>query len=189
MKTTELPGIWSPATQQVCYRQLLQAMAYPGSIQDCADLLGDQEPLVAILACLVDASVELADPQGLLDASFWHLSAARSAAPDQAAWLPLDGRLPPPATWQPAIGSLLAPEHSATLVLRVERLGAGSTVLRLRGPGIDGDSQLLLDGLDPAWIEARNRWCSHPPMGVDILCCDQQRCCALPRSSRIEEAA
>lgn len=173
---------WNPAQQQQLFRSLLDAYSYPGRIQTCA---GD--PSLALLGALLDGQTTLSDPQDLLDESIWPKLEAQRVPYELAAFILLDGSRAPESV--PSLGTLEAPEHGATLLLRVAALhadGAGTLCLRLRGPGIRETVSLGVDGLHQDWISARNEWVSDFPLGVELVLCDAQSFVALPRTTKIE---
>lgn len=179
--TPLLEPVWTPALQQTIFRRLMDAFAYPGRIQALPGERAD-EMLLGVLATLVDGSVTLADPHGLLPAADWSRLEARRAAPEQARFVLVRGDSAPAFT--PALGSLESPETGATLLLRVAALGEGLP-LCIGGPGVDGERLLRVGGLDPAWLERRESWNNGFPMGVDLLLLGPTRTAALPRSSRV----
>lgn len=181
MNTAE---IWQPAMQQQLFRGLLDAFSYPGRIATCASR--NTPAWLALLAALVDGETTLADPQQQLDAAWWPKLEARCAAPEQAAFIVLDGSRAPELA--PNLGTLEAPEAGATILLRVDAITAGATGdvhLRLSGPGVLQPVFIGVEGLHPAWIAARNDWVADFPLGIDMVLCDEHRFVALPRSTRI----
>ncbi len=168
---------WQPMRQQTVFRHLLDVFSYPGRIAQLD--AGPDGALCALLATLVDTGVTLADPDTLLDASAMTLLASSEAPPDEARFVLARGAQAP--TFAPFPGTLGSPETGATLVLLVERLGAGSTI-RLQGPGCDGEVHLPVRGLHPAWLEARAQWNGAFPLGFDVILVDGLRIAALPRT-------
>lgn len=182
----EMPisGIWQPRVQQQVFRRLLDAFSYPGRIKKCA--VQTEPAWLEVLSALVDGEVTLADPQQLVSAETWPKLEARRAAPEIASFILLDGSVAPALF--PNLGTLDAPEGGATLLLRVGALHsgeAGELLLHLGGPGIRQLESIGVDGLHPAWIEARNDWVSGFPLGVEMVLCDAHCYVALPRSTRI----
>lgn len=174
--------IWHPAQQQQLFRSLLDAYSYPGRIQTCT-----AEPSLALLSALLDGQTTLSDPQGLLEESLWPKLEVRRVPYDLAAFILLDGARAPEQA--PNLGTLEAPEHGATLLLRVEELhadSAGRLRLQLSGPGIRQPVSIGVDGLHADWISARNNWVSGFPLGVELLLYDAQRFVALPRTTQIK---
>ncbi len=179
--TVSETDIWHPAQQQRLFRRLLDAYSYPGRIQRCAT-----EPGLALLSALLDGQSTLSDPQELLPEAIWSKLEARRVPYELAAFILLDGSRAPERA--PKLGTLEAPEHGATLLLRVAALhadSAGALRLRLSGPGIRQPLCIGVDGLHADWIAARNDWVSNFPLGVELLLCDAQRFVALPRTTKI----
>lgn len=177
-------GVWQPRMQQQLFRGLLEAFSYPGRIAACADR--SAPAWLSVLAALVDGETTLADPQQMLDQTWWPKLEARRAAPEQAAFILLDGCLAPEL--KPRLGTLEAPEAGAMLLLRVDSLHdemGGELNLRLSGPGIRQQAVLGVSGLHPAWIAARNAWVANFPLGVEMVLCDETCFVALPRTTRI----
>lgn len=186
MPELALPTLWQSEVQQQVYRQLLQAMAYPGRIAELRSIIADESAMGAVIATMVDPAVQLCDPQGLLGEEFLRFSHACLAPPEAADWLVLDGENPVPQALAPAIGSLEEPERSATLVIQVEALGDPAPTLGiLRGPGLKTDLALKARGFHPSWLSARAQWCAKFPQGVDCILCAGQSMLALPRTTLI----
>ena len=84
-----------------------------------------------------------------------------------------------------AIGTDPYPDRSATLVIEVPVLGAGTT-RRWRGPGIDGEKAVAVGGLGADFWQA---WADNHalfPCGVDIVFTAGSQLLALPRSIAVE---
>ncbi len=195
--TLDRPGFADPAADaQSCFRAVLDAMSRPGTIVAAGTGLRPPAPLdpatAAVLLTLVDADTPLwLDPAATA-------APAASAAADWAAFhcgAPRAGRIGAAAfacaLAMPVLSSLhpgtdLAPEGSATLILQVPALGQG-TPFRLSGPGLRAPARLRLDGLPDDFLA---QWAANHalyPCGVDLVLCEGDRLCALPRSVRIEE--
>lgn len=184
---------WMPDAQQAAFRAVLDGFARPGTLVRARSRAADT--VLMFLSAVLDESVSLADPQELLDGDARRLLLAPAAPADQARFVLLDGRQPPEAAWQPALGTLESPELGATLVLTVDALddetaapaaSAGSvTGLRLQGPGIPGTRQLNVTGLDAGWLARRDAWTGAFPLGVDLVLAAPHALVALPRTTRI----
>ena len=185
VQTSAALEAWQPLVQQGIFRHLMRAFSYPGRVEALCDTAHDSMhtgALACVLATLLDAEVTLADPDGLLAPHMLPLLEARTCLADLAQFVVARADRAP--QFSPALGSLESPEHGATLILIVERLGEGST-LHLSGPGVDGTTSLQVRGLDPGWLTARSRWNAGFPLGVDWILVDAQRMVALPRTTRI----
>lgn len=179
----ESEAIWRADVQQRIFRELVEAFSRPGDIRDLGAWTAGAEAQRAVLATLMDGEATLADPHGQVDAEDWPLLQAKAEIGERARYVTVDGRRAP--DFQPALGTLESPEQGATVLVRVEKVGAGETALALEGPGIDGQRQLCLGGLHPDWLTRRADWVGSFPLGVDLLLADAHRIVALPRTTQI----
>lgn len=178
---------WMPDAQQQAFRAVLDGFARPGK------LVPAQPPgaVLMFLSAVLDESVSLADPQGLVGTDSRRLLLAPTAPEEQARFVLLDGRNRPDGDFQPALGTLESPELSATLVLTVDALSDAATptdssvVLQLQGPGVPGARALAVTGLHPDWLVRRAAWVGAYPMGVDIVLAAPDALAALPRTTHI----
>lgn len=178
---------WMPDAQQQAFRAVLDGFARPGT------LVPAQQPsaVLMFLSAVLDESVSLADPLGLVGTDAHRLLLAPTAPEAQARFVLLDGRRPPDAGFQPTLGTLESPELSATLVLTVDALcdalttADAAVVLQLQGPGVPGTRVLAVSGLHPDWLARRAAWVGAYPMGVDIVLAAPDAMAALPRTTRI----
>lgn len=184
------PGFADPVFgAQEGFSALMNAMARPGRIQDCAvlhDLPPGLEPAAAAaLLTLADAETPLwTDAEGA--ARDW--IAFHTGAPlvdvAQAQFLLATQGMPPLATLNQ--GSDETPQESATLILQLPHLD-DTTGWRLTGPGIEREHRLAAQGL-PADFPAQ--WATNHaqfPRGVDLILCAGTRLAALPRTTRLAE--
>ena len=178
-----LDPIWTPLPQQRIYRALLGAFAYPGEVVALAEHTGAEPAWVGALAALSDHTTPLHDHDRQLDERLWRMLGARRSGLADAAFALVDGTRAPTADFVPRSGTLLSPELGATLLLTVTTVGSGPLILTLRGPGVDGDRQLAVAGLDPAWLSRRAEWNSEFPLGVDLVLADRERVSAIPRTT------
>lgn len=174
-------SIWQPAVQQQAFRALLDAFAFPGRVVQVGTV--HAQSLSLVLATLIDAATTLADPCGLVDGDDRRRLGTRTTAPEEAQFVVVPGTQPP--GWSPRLGTLENPEQGATVIVAVEALDAG-TAWTLSGPGINGQAQLRVSGLDPLWWSLRTDWNASFPMGVDLLLVSRQHVVALPRTTRID---
>jgi alpha-D-ribose 1-methylphosphonate 5-triphosphate synthase subunit PhnH len=178
---------WMPDAQQQAFRAVLDGFSRPGT------LVPAQQPgaVLMFLSAVLDESVSLADPSGLLGMDARRLLLAPTAPAAQARFVLLDGRKPAEADFRPALGTLESPELSATLVLTVDALCDAPTpadaalALQLQGPGVPGTRALAVSGLHPDWLARRTAWVDAYPMGVDIVLAAPDALAALPRTTRI----
>jgi alpha-D-ribose 1-methylphosphonate 5-triphosphate synthase subunit PhnH len=193
------PGFADPVHgAQQAFRQILQAMARPGTIQDCG---GELEPPPALSPAMAAVCLTLADA----DAPLWLSSALGTDA--AVGYLKFHCNAPvldnigrasfvlADAAGMPALdacaqGDDRYPDRSATLVVEVPRLAAeGPGAWVLRGPGIEATAPLATDGL-PGDLPARWRDnAAQYPCGVDLILTCGRRLAALPRTTRIDDPA
>lgn len=176
-------SIWQADVQQRVFRELVEAFSRPGDIRNLSAWVDGAGALRAVLATLMDGEATLADPHGQVDVADWPLLQVKSTMPEVARYVVADGRRAP--DFAPALGTLDSPEQGATMLLRVEKVGAGETALALEGPGIEGGKNLRIAGLAPAWLERRAEWGGAFPLGVELLLADAVRIVALPRTTRV----
>lgn len=178
---------WMPDAQQQAFRAVLDGFARPGTLVPA----GQPGAVLMFLSAVLDESVSLADPLGLVGTDARRLLLAPPAPEAQARFVLFDGRRPPDAGFQPTLGTLESPELSATLVLAVDALSDALTtadaavVLQLQGPGVPGTRVLAVSGLHPNWLARRAAWVGAYPMGVDIVLAAPNAMAALPRTTRI----
>jgi len=173
---------WQAPTQQAAFRQLLDAFSYPGRR---VELNTEEDALVLVLATLLDGGVTLADPQGLVSADDQRRLGVMTVNPEQAQYVVMSGEHVP--DFKPALGTLESPEQGATLILRVSSLGSDGC-LRLSGPGIESETTLSVNGIDPAWWALRSSWNGAFPLGIDLILVAGNQVVALPRTTRIQGA-
>lgn len=177
--TTPMPDAgalapWDALAQQAGFRALLRAFSYPGTI---VPLPG---ALLQVAATLIDGAVCWADPDELVDARLAALLESPAVAPGQAAFIVADASRTP--RFEPLPGTLESPEHGATIILRVQRLGSGEP-FALHGPGIEGARSLAVEGMASGWWQRRAGWNAGFPCGVDLILVDADSVVALPRTT------
>lgn len=180
----KIDPIWQPDIQQTNFRLVLDAMSHPGR---CFTLhtLPDEGPVVlSILATLLDAEVSLSDPHDLLRADDWLMLQAKSASTDEADYVLCDAMQLP--NLSPKLGTLPNPDQSATLILKVGKLGMGDHKLTLSGPGIKDIEYLSINGLKLDWLSKRDDWNGAFPLGIDIILVDDKSVAALPRTTNVK---
>jgi alpha-D-ribose 1-methylphosphonate 5-triphosphate synthase subunit PhnH len=179
-----LPSIWQADTQQRAFRQIMNAFARPGITETLEGQALESEALLLTLATLLDGATTLADFDGMLsEHDLARLEVGTSAA-EQARFVLTHGAAAPAFT--PSIGTLESPDMGATIILKIQAFGSGSR-LKLTGPGVDGEYDVAVEGLHPAWLAAHREWNSAFPLGVDFLLVAEHQVMALPRTTRIEE--
>lgn len=184
------PGFAEPVQgAQACFRAVLEAMSRPGRIQHLAAGLAPPAGLdpatAAVLLTLADAETPLHHDAGeAAEAWLRFHCGSPAAAPDEASLVLATRSLPSLAALQ--AGSEEEPERGATLVLQVGALHAGLG-WRLSGPGIEREHQLLVEGLDPAFLPQWQARRALFPRGVDVIFCAGQDIAALPRTTLAKE--
>lgn len=179
---------WMPDGQQQAFRAVLDGFARPGTLVPAQQ----QGAVLMFLSAVLDESVSLADPLGLVGTDARRLLLASTAPAAQARFILLDGRRPPDAAFQPTLGTLESPELGATLVLTVDALSDAAqesadaaVMLQLQGPGVPGVRALAVTGLHNDWLGRRATWVAAYPLGVDIVLAAPDMLVALPRTTRI----
>jgi alpha-D-ribose 1-methylphosphonate 5-triphosphate synthase subunit PhnH len=186
-----LPGFADGVGEaQATFRAVLDAMARPGKLYKAGERLTAPPPLqqatAAVLLTLVDNETPLWVDPGAAAARDWlafHCGADITDTMDDAAFalalsLPDLNRL--------SAGSHETPESSATVILQVDALDAG-TRYRLSGPGLREPALLMVQGLPTNFSALWQRNHALCPCGVDIILCAGTTLAALPRSVTIEE--
>jgi alpha-D-ribose 1-methylphosphonate 5-triphosphate synthase subunit PhnH len=191
--TVLAPGFSDPGHDaQRLFRAVLDAFAHPGRIMSLPDPSagpGTISPATAAyLLTLVDRDTPLwlapeFERPAVRDFVRFHTGAPIVARRDEAVFAvlahdtaSLDGF---------AIGTDPYPDRSATLVIEVPVLGAG-TARRWRGPGIAGETAVAVGGLGADFWQA---WADNHalfPCGVDVVFAAGSQLLALPRSVAVE---
>lgn len=176
---------------QRCFRSVLEAMARPGRVFRIEAALTPPAPLGlaagVVLLTLADADTPVwLDAPAAADWLRFHAGCPLVAEPGAAQFVLATGAMPPLATLAP--GSEEDPQLAATLLVQVRALRAGEG-WRLRGPGIEHEHRLAVDGLPDDFLA---QWAANRagfPRGVDVVLCAGDALAALPRTVAIAEAA
>lgn len=174
------------------FRNLLQAMARPGTVRALAGGVGGGEAaLDLLLDCVLDGESSLAvldGPEAPLAEAAGRRNGCRRTEAGSA-----DFVLAGPEGGGSRLASLRLgepdyPDRSATVVYRVARLEEAGGSWKWTGPGIADEIRPLVEGLpDAEWHHLR-MVNSVYPMGVDCVFVDKAgRIAAMPRSTRLEE--
>lgn len=188
-------GLANPVTDaQSVFHAVMHAMANPGRIYPLAAAVTPPQPLTPELGVI---SATLLDH----DATVW-CDAAIAANEDATAWLTFHtgaprvenadaaqfalvsdvSRLPSLADFSQ--GNAEFPDRSTTIVLAVASLKSGQDFV-LKGPGIDGERSLHVDGLPQDFILQWRENGAQYPLGVDLVLVCDGAVAALPRTTRI----
>ena len=188
------PGFRHPVLEsQRTFRTILNAMINPGRVLLAEGSLRAPEPLhpaaAAVCLSLVDFETPLwvdlplfSDPVRWLQ---FHCGCALFPQPSAAKFALITDWSAAPSLDEFYIGQDESPGSSATLILQVSGLTAGSG-RRLTGPGIESESRLEVEGLpDYFWTfwKANHRLY---PLGVDIIFTAGSILAALPRTTKVE---
>lgn len=183
---------------QSVFRAALQSLSHPGR---CVDTLQDAQvpsaghPASAalLLAMLdTDCTLWLSPTLAHSDAALWlHFHTGCQLVNDlgqaQFVWVATGDAMPDLKSLPQ--GTEAYPDQSATCVVDVQRLQAdlqGQTGWSLRGPGIQDQTQLLVEGLPSDFLL---QWAANHarfPRGVDVFLAAQQQLVGLPRTTAIE---
>ena len=188
------PGLADPSHDaQRLFRAILDAFSHPGRIVDLRDAPNGPGTLspaaVGFLLTFADRETPLwldagLDTQAVRDFLRFHAGAPIVDAREAATFAVIAvGDEDPFAGF--AIGTDAYPDRAATLLVEVPALDTGPTYL-WRGPGIDGEVSVALEGLGrdfwPAWAANHALF----PCGVDLVFTSGSRLLALPRSIAVE---
>ncbi|GAB7545026.1 phosphonate C-P lyase system protein PhnH [Cupriavidus sp. 8B] len=189
-----LPG-FDDAVQsaQRTFRAALHAMSHPGSIgvlaEPCGVPQGLSLALSALLLTLVDSDTPLWLPPDTPEAvrAFlrFHCGCPLVAQVGQAAFVAVPAGHALPDLAACAQGDPAYPDRSATLLVEVPSLSAGSAVT-LRGPGIETHATLAVQGLPGDFWAQWQANHARFPLGVDVLLTSGSALCALPRTTQAE---
>lgn len=181
-----IDAIWLADTQQALFNSLMQTMSRPGNLSNWSEWIENKPVYLAVLATLLDGEVSLADADKLLNPSDWPLLQTQSATVELADYILCDANKP--VGFTPKLGTLASPDFAATLILKVANLSTeqGELALQLSGPGVNGQTRVYISGIDQAWLESRNEWCSAFPLGIDCILVDDTQIMGLPRTTKLE---
>ncbi len=188
---------------QAIFRVMLDTASQPGLILDLPRRIVDRIPSsLALLVVLADVEtrVHVVDtPTSVWAEAVTSATGARPAHVNEADLIavPADARDQFTSIFTLAHpGTAFSPESAARLMIGVHDIrshGASASVgvqLLVRGPGVDGERVLCIDGLTEADVAA---WCttnSRFPAGIDVwFTTDDGRIVAIPRSSRLDIVA
>jgi alpha-D-ribose 1-methylphosphonate 5-triphosphate synthase subunit PhnH len=173
------------------FRVLLQAMSRPGKVYQLPHAASEQHEgmLVGLLQCLMDNEVTYCvvadEPEALAGAVSRH-TGSRQADPGTADFLIFRDGGSRGLVRDAKRGTLEYPDKGATAIYLVEKLGESGGGATLRGPGIDGVAQPVIEGLAAGELGLLREMNSEFPLGVDAVFLDRLGCITcIPRSTRI----
>lgn len=161
---------------------LMWALSYPGRAYPLP--AAELSAFVAISEALIDLETSFYTPDAALHQQLVR-SGARSRPVDQAVYqfYPTLDDTGLRALRAAPVGTALAPDQSATLVIGCELTGGQR--LRLRGPGIADATNLHVAGVpDDLWT-LRNTACRFP-LGWDLFLVADNLVAGVPRTTHLE---
>lgn len=192
---TVRPGLADPVLDaQRIFRGVLDAMAHPGRIVFLPPPPEPPPPLWPATAGIALSLLDFETPLWLDTAARirpvteylrFHCGCPLTETPLGAAFALVVDATNPPSLDDFDLGTDEFPDRSTTVIAQVAGFRAGSG-RRLRGPGIDGERRLEVEGIsDWIWSMLRENHANFP-RGVDLLLAADSRVVALPRSTRVE---
>jgi alpha-D-ribose 1-methylphosphonate 5-triphosphate synthase subunit PhnH len=178
MAATPVPDAFEVRTNAT-FEALMWAMSRPGTVQV---MPGPDAVLIA--EALVDRECRVWCADAALAARVAAMGAQRAeaGAADHIFMAGLDSRALDLIAQVP-VGSDLYPDEGATVIIPA-RFGSG-VQLRLTGPGIETETVIAVDGIDPGFWPLRAARCRYP-MGFDLFLTSGAQVLGLPRSTLIE---
>lgn len=177
---------------QAVFRTVLHALAHPGTIGEMPIALDPPAPLDPATAAVCLALLDVETPiwlQARGDAvpGFlrFHCGSPIVASPGGARFALIDDLPAMPLLQAFDAGTDEYPDRSATLIVQVEDLIAGSGVT-LTGPGMREQSRLTVRGLSSSFWDEWRENAANFPRGIDIIFTAGRRLAALPRTTRVE---
>lgn len=184
------------AREQHAFRELLDAMARPGTIHTAASAEEDGRPAgVTLLEALLDHEVSFAvvPPNAEVEGLVLRLTGSYLAGTRIADYILAEGDGIVAALEEASEGKPEYPDWGATVLAVVNTISAGpgqGARLDLRGPGIQDTRSVWVDGFSAdarATFAARNR---EVPLGVDVvLVARDGTFTCLPRYTVIQEGS
>jgi len=188
-------GFADPVTDaQSAFHAVMHAMANPGRIYPLARAATPPQPLTPELGVIAATLLDH-------DATVW-CDAAITAQESATAWLTFHTGAPRidnagaaqfalisnvsllPSLAEFSQGDAEFPDRSTTVVLAVASLNNGQGYV-LKGPGIDGERVLHVDGLPKDFVKQWRENGAQYPLGVDLVLVSDGAVAALPRTTRI----
>jgi len=188
-------GLANPVTDaQSVFHAVMHAMANPGRVYALARAAMPPLPLTPELGVIAATLLDH-------DATVW-CDRAVAANADATAWLTFQTGAPQvdgPASAQFALVTEAAllpsfaefsqgepefPDRSTTVVLAVKSFESGQGLV-LKGPGIDGERRIHIDGLPQDFVAQWRDNGAQFPLGVDLVLVCDGAVIAFPRTTRI----
>lgn len=180
---------------QRVFRAVLDAMSHPGKIVTVIDLPDAPHPLhpmtAAICLSLVDfetpiwVDADIAESGQAMSHLRFHCGCPVAADPKEARTVILANAQADIDFKRYSIGTDERPDLSATVIVQVAQLRNGSGV-RLSGPGIKFQTELLVEGAGEGLWSAIQENQSLFPRGVDVILSAPDAVACLPRTTQVE---
>jgi alpha-D-ribose 1-methylphosphonate 5-triphosphate synthase subunit PhnH len=185
-------------TQRV-YRTLLNTMARPGTIDQLepysySGCPSDLHYVIGIALTLLDQEVSFHETSGevVLTPHLKLLTRSTTKPLSESDYIFIQKGESPDLSLAKR-GTDLYPDQSATIIYQVDKIKAleeGDVRFVLRGPGIEKEQRLSLDGFNRSLIPLLEGNIQHFPLGLDWILVDAEgNICCLPRSTKIVEEA
>ncbi|PAQ15778.1 phosphonate C-P lyase system protein PhnH [Bacillaceae bacterium SAOS 7] len=183
---------------QAIYREVLDAMARPGSIHSIEAQASKEEVIsgcyvgtLALAKTLIDTEVTYYLPvaHAELNQLFYQHTHAKQAELREADFLFIlrqgnDGELRE-SLLNAKRGTLTDPHQSATIIVEVDQLFSKGDLL-LSGPGIETEVEIAIHGSEE-WLEVRAEVNSEYPLGIDLIFIDaNQQIVCIPRTTQMK---
>lgn len=179
---------------QLVFRQIMNALAHPGSIAEFGSLANPPAPLSQTVGCIAatlcdhDTKVWL-DPVMARNeqATGWltfNTSAPLTSEPLDATFAIVSDRGSLPSLESFSQGTQEYPDRSTTLIIQISRLTGGRKLI-LSGPGIEDTSTIEPMDLPETF---RDQWAANGarfPRGIDVLLAAPEGVIGLPRTVKI----
>ncbi|MFH2093345.1 MAG: phosphonate C-P lyase system protein PhnH [Pseudomonadota bacterium] len=178
---------------QVVFRQVLSAMASPGTILDIGISLVVPETLHpaagAILLALLDFETPLwSDLENASPSIQWlrfHTGAPTTFLKQNASFALITDydNLEDPVLFNP--GTIESPDISTTMIVQTRGLDDTGRI-RLTGPGIKNQTFLRINGIRENFWRNRSELFDAYPLGVDMIFVCDTTLVAIPRTTKVE---
>ncbi|HZZ05683.1 phosphonate C-P lyase system protein PhnH [Paraburkholderia sp.] len=191
--STLTPGFADPVHDtQAVFRTLLDALSRPGTVGVVENGLPEMRATRAEFAafaalltlCDYATPVWLAQADAALGSALrFHTGAPLVDEPGQAAFAYIHEASAMPALESFALGEAESPEHSVTLLIRVDALTGGTPVV-LSGPGIQHTTTIAPIGLPEHFWRERAALAPLFPCGIDCYLVCGSTLIGLPRTTQ-----
>jgi alpha-D-ribose 1-methylphosphonate 5-triphosphate synthase subunit PhnH len=179
------------------FRIILDSMSRPGKINLMPQM--DIEPpadinnasvLIGFALLNADASFFVASDNSAAITPYIALNTTAQPKPvNEADFIFMDGFNDEALIADAKTGTLSYPEDSATIIISVDEIDedalAGTVKLTLKGPGVETEKKVSLNGLNPEILNAIKEQNLEFPLGIDVMLTDKSnRILCIPRSNR-----